>query len=105
MTVITQQQSTFRFYEAKVYTCPICGSALRWMRRADRDDSMVLIHESVRPLTLNPCRLAGRTFYPPMAEMPEIKGTINGMGQFVPEWETPSREQRSGGEGQRRSGH
>lgn len=75
----------FRFYEVKTYSCPICLSNLRWVKRSDQDDSMVLWHHE-EPLRGTGCRLAGRAFYPPVITMPEIQGAIE-HGRFVPEWE------------------
>ena len=69
------------------------------MKRADVDDSMVLVHPSARyrynsnPQEEPPCRLAQRAFYPAAVHMAEIKGAVNGEGLFVPEWE---RQYRSG---------
>lgn len=71
-----------RFYAMVVYRCPICQTDLRWVKRADQDDSMVLLHGRG-----GPCRLEGRAFYPPVVNMTEIKGAINALGQFEIDWE------------------
>ena len=84
-----------RFYEVKLYKCPICGTHLWWVKRADRDDSMVLLHTNDGPHSQPPCRLAHRAFYPPAVDMYEIQGALNGDGLFLPEWEASGKLSQS----------
>jgi hypothetical protein len=56
-----------RFYVLDTYTCPICLNPLKWEKRTDLIDSMILIHDKPH------CPNSGKKFYVPAKLLTEYR--------------------------------